>query len=239
MAMLTGAQIAAADLTDWRQLAQALHARHVVDDVGTGARFVAAVGRTCDARPPPTRLDRTRVLDLELISDDAICRDGDGAEHVVEWVTEQDIDLARRITEVAADHQLEAVPSAVSHIELGRDTARSATIAAVWAALLTGGAGAQAGGSPSDEIRDLWFGDAAEHGTAPQRLHIEVSVASEVVEHRIAAAVAAGGTVVDDSDAPSLTVLADEDGNTGSSAAMSPPPRTRTELVGMPNEAAA
>ena len=32
---------------------------------------------------------------------------------------------------------------------------------------------------------------------------------------RIAAAVAAGGTVVDDSDAPSLTVIADQDGNTG------------------------
>jgi len=31
----------------------------------------------------------------------------------------------------------------------------------------------------------------------------------------IAAAVAAGGTVVDDSEAPSLTVVADQDGNRG------------------------
>ena len=37
----------------------------------------------------------------------------------------------------------------------------------------------------------------------------------EVAEYSIAAAVAAGGTVVDDSDAPSLTVIADQDGNTG------------------------
>ena len=37
----------------------------------------------------------------------------------------------------------------------------------------------------------------------------------EVAAQRIAAAVAAGGTVVDDSDAPSLIVIADQDGNTG------------------------
>ena len=40
-------------------------------------------------------------------------------------------------------------------------------------------------------------------------------MASKVAEQRIAAAVAAGGTVVDDSAAPSLTVIADQDGNTG------------------------
>ena len=40
-------------------------------------------------------------------------------------------------------------------------------------------------------------------------------MAPEVAEQRIAAALAAGGTVVDDSDAPSLTVIADQDGNTG------------------------
>lgn len=36
-----------------------------------------------------------------------------------------------------------------------------------------------------------------------------------VAEQRIAAVVAAGGTVVDDSKAPSLTVIADQDGNRG------------------------
>lgn len=34
-----------------------------------------------------------------------------------------------------------------------------------------------------------------------------------MVEERIAAAVAAGGVIVDDSDAPSFTVIADQDGN--------------------------
>ena len=39
-------------------------------------------------------------VDLKLSSDDAIYRDDEGTEHVVEWVTAQDIDLARRITEI-------------------------------------------------------------------------------------------------------------------------------------------
>ena len=48
-----------------------------------------------------------------------------------------------------------------------------------------------------------------------QRFHIEVYVAPEVAAQRIADALAAGGTVVDDSNAPSLTVIADQDGNKG------------------------
>jgi 4a-hydroxytetrahydrobiopterin dehydratase len=47
--MLMGEPIAAADLTDWRKLAQGLHARYVVDDFCTAARFVVAVGEAGDA----------------------------------------------------------------------------------------------------------------------------------------------------------------------------------------------
>lgn len=223
MEMLKGEQIAEANLTDWRKLAQGLHARYVIADFGTGARFVAAVGEAGDAlgHHPSVSIGNGYV-DLKLVSADAIYRDGKGTEHVVEWVTQQDVDLARRITEIAADHGIEADPASVSMIELGLDTAHSATIAPVWAALLTGNPEAQGRGSLSDEIRDatgrvpnLWFGDADEHETPRQRFHIEVYVAPEVAEQRIAAALAAGGTIVDDSNAPSLTVIADQEGNKG------------------------
>jgi 4a-hydroxytetrahydrobiopterin dehydratase len=223
MDMLKGEKIAEADLTDWRKLAQGLHARYLVDDFGAGARFVTAVGEAGDALGHHPRVSMGNgYVDLELVSDDAIYRDNEGTEHVVEWVTQQDVDLARRITEIAADHGIAADPASVSEIELGLDTAQSAIIAPVWAVLLTGSAEAQGRGTPSDEIRDatgrvpnLWFGDADEHETPRQRFHIEVYVAPEVADQRIAAAVAAGGTVVDASNAPSLTVIADQDGNTG------------------------
>lgn len=223
MDMLMGDKIAEAELTDWRKLAQGLHARYVVDDFSTAARFVAAVGGASDALGHyPIVSICNGYVDFKLISDDAIYRDDEGTEHVVGWVTQQDVDLARRITEIAADFELVADPASVSMIELGLDTAQSATIAPVWAALLTGNREAQGHGSPSDEIRDaqgrvpnLWFGDVQENETPAQRFHVEVYVAPEVAEQRIAAAVAAGGTVVDDSNAPFLTVIADQDGNRG------------------------
>jgi 4a-hydroxytetrahydrobiopterin dehydratase len=131
--MLEGEQIAEANLNEWRKLAQGLHARYVVDDFGTGTRFVAAVGAAGDAlgHHPCVSIGNGYV-DLKLISDDAIYRDNEDNEHVVEWVTQQDLDLARRITEIATDHKVDADPDSVSHIELGLDTARSATIAPVW-----------------------------------------------------------------------------------------------------------
>lgn len=223
MDMMRGEQIAEADLTEWRKLAQGLHARYLTDDFGAGARFVTAVGEAGDAlgHHPRAAIGRGHV-DLELVTDDAIYRDAEGTEHVVEWVTQQDVDLARRITHIAAELGLAADPASVSEIELGLDTAAPATVAPVWAALLTGDAASQGRGSPSDEVRDatgrvpnLWFDDAGDPASSRQRLHVEVYVAPEVAERRIAAAVAAGATVVDDGSAPGLTVLADPDGNRG------------------------
>lgn len=44
-------------------------------------------------------------------------------------------------------------------------------------------------------------------------MHLDVSVAREEAEHRLAAALAAGGRLVDDSDAPGAWILADRAGN--------------------------
>src|SRR4029079_18178113 len=103
--------------------------RHVVDDFGTAARFVAAVGEAGDALGHHPRVSiGNGEVDLQLITDDDVYRDAEGTEHVIEWVTQQDVDLARRITEIAADHKGDADPASVSMIELGLDTAHSATI---------------------------------------------------------------------------------------------------------------
>ena len=219
--MLTGDQIIAANLTDWRKLGQGLHARYLVDDFATGARFVAAVSEVGDAvghHPRATMANGDG--DLKLLSDDAVYRDEKGVEHVVEWVTQQDVDLARRVIEIAAEQGLDADPASITAIELALDTAHAATIAPVWAALLTGGTEARGRGTIGDDIRDatgrvpiLWFQETDEHETPRQRFHIDVWVPPEVAEQRIAAAVEAGGTVVDDSRAPSYTVVADPDGN--------------------------
>ncbi|PWD52061.1 4a-hydroxytetrahydrobiopterin dehydratase [Serinibacter arcticus] len=225
MDMLTGKQIADADLTDWRKLAQGLHARFLIEDFGAGVRLLEAVAEAGDELGHhPTVAMGGAHLDLTLVSDDAVYRDASGTEHVVGWVTQKDVDLARRISALAAGHGIEADPASVSDLELGLHTASSAVIAPFWAVLLTGGADAQGRGTPSDEVRDatgrvpnLWFDDAAPDAdraaTPGHRFLLEIYLPAEVRDERIAAAVAAGGRVVDDSAVPSLTVLADQDGN--------------------------
>jgi 4a-hydroxytetrahydrobiopterin dehydratase len=221
MEMLKNEQIDAANLTDWRKLGQGLHARYAIGDFGAGVRFLAAVAEAGDAvghHPRVTLGDG--YVDLKLISLDAVYRDGEGAEHVVEWVTQRDLDLAGQISAIAASQAVAADPTGITTIELALDTAHAATIAPVWAALLTGSTDARGRGTIGDDVRDatgrvpiLWFQDTDEHETPRQRFHVDVWVPPEVADQRIAAAVAAGGTVVDDSQAPSYTVIADQDGN--------------------------
>ena len=135
-------------------------------------------------------------------------------------MTRPDLDLARRISEIAAAQGIAADPASITTIELAIDTANPAKIGPVWAALLTGSTDALGRGTIGGDVRDatgrvpnLWFQDTDAHETPRQRFHIDVWVAPEVADQRIAAAVAAGGTVVDDSEAPSFTVIADADGN--------------------------
>src|SRR4029453_5282648 len=127
---------------------------------------------------------------------------------------------------------VEADPASITTIELALDTAHAGTIAPVWAALLTGSTDAQGRGTIGDDVRDatervpiLWFQDTDEHETPRQRFHVDVWVAPEVAEQRIAAAIAAGGIVVDDSQAPSSTVIADPDGNKACVSTMLPAAR--------------
>ena len=232
MEMLTGQQIAAADLADWRKLGQGLHARFVVGEFGAGVRFVAAVGEAGDALGQHPRVTMgDGYVDLKLLSDDAVYRDGAGVEHVVEWVTEADVELARRISEIAAEQAVKPDPASITAVELALDTAHAAAIAPVWAALLTGSTEARGRGTIGDDVRDatgrvpiLWFQDTDEHETPRQRFHIDVQVPYDVAEQRIAAAVAAGAVIVDDSRAPWTTVLADQDGNKACVGTMQPAP---------------
>jgi 4a-hydroxytetrahydrobiopterin dehydratase len=221
MEMLRNEQIAETNLIDWRKLGQALHARYVVRDFESGVGLVAAVGKAGDTlghHPRVTMGDG--YVEFTLLSDDAVYRDAEGAEHIIEWVTQQDIDLARRITEIAIEQAVEADPASITTIELALDTAHASTIAPVWAALLTGSTEAQGRGTIGDDVRDatgrvpmLWFQETDEHETPRQRFHVDVWVPPDVAEQRIAAAVSAGGIIVDDSQAPAYTVIADQDGN--------------------------
>jgi 4a-hydroxytetrahydrobiopterin dehydratase len=202
---LTSSQILDARLDDWRKLARALHARFHTGDFVTGLKFVTAVTEAAErANHHPDVTLTYPFVDVKLIS------------HDVSQLTQRDIDLARRISEIAREQGIGAEPSAPAEIELALDTADLAAVGPFWAALLTGSPDSFTGDDvvdPSGRVPSLWFQDTDTHETPHQRFHIDLWVPHDVAEVRIAAAVAAGGRVVDDKKAPSFIVLADPEGN--------------------------
>ncbi len=205
MEELTTQQILDAGLGDWRRLAQALHARFRTGDFTTGLAFVTAITAAAEAagHHPDVKLTYPFV-DLALIS------------HDVGRVTQRDVDLARQISAIAREQGLPAEPSSLAEVELALDTADVAALGPFWAALLTGSAEAVDGDDvvdPSGRVPLLWFQHTELHDPPRQRFHLDLWVAHDVADTRIAAAVAAGGVVVDNTNAPAFVVLADPEGN--------------------------
>ena len=205
MARLTSKDVLEARLDDWRMLAQALHARFRTGDFATGLAFVTAVTEAAELADHHPDVTLTYpFVDLRLIS------------HDVSHLTRRDTDLARRISEIARERGIAAEPGAVTEIELALDTADLAAVGPFWAALLTGSADSLVGDDvvdPGGRVPLLWFQHTDAHETPRQRFHVDLWVPHDVADQRIATAVAAGGTVVDDSAAPSFVVLADAEGN--------------------------
>jgi 4a-hydroxytetrahydrobiopterin dehydratase len=205
MTILSTQDILDAGLDDWRKLTQALHARFRTGDFATGLALVTAIGGLAEeaGHHPDVTLTYPHV-DVKLLSHDAA------------GITRRDVDLAGRISAAAAERGISADPSAPTVVELALDTADAAGIGPFWAALLTGDAGAVDGDDvvdPTGRVPLLWFQHTDAHETPRQRFHLDVWVPHDAADARIAAAVAAGGTVVDDDAAPSFTVLADPEGN--------------------------
>ncbi|MGI8880297.1 MAG: 4a-hydroxytetrahydrobiopterin dehydratase [Jatrophihabitans sp.] len=206
MEKLSTQDIGDAGLDDWRKLAQALHARYRIADFNAGAAFIGAIAEAAEAADHHPDLKMSYgIVDISL------CTHEDGL-----WVTAKDIDLARAISAIAKQQGLDSEPTAVTQLELALDTANEASVAPFWSVLLTGSADNKIYDSvfdPTSRVPGLWFQGTDEHETPRQRWHFDLWLAPEVAQERIAAAVAVGGSVFDDSEAPSYTVLADPDGN--------------------------
>jgi 4a-hydroxytetrahydrobiopterin dehydratase len=141
----------------------------------------------------------------------SLCTHEDGL-----WVTQRDIDMAGQISQIARETGLEPEPTMVTQLEIALDTAHEDGVAAFWSVLLTGSPDNKIYDSvfdPTGRVPGLWFQATDDHETPRQRWHFDLWLAAEIAERRIAAAVAAGGSVVDDSGAPAFTVVADPDGN--------------------------
>jgi 4a-hydroxytetrahydrobiopterin dehydratase len=192
-------------LADWRMMFQTLETRYATGSFATGLELVTRIGAVADELDHHPELDlRFATLHVRLISRDVF------------GVTRRDLELARRISAVAADLGLSADPGAVQIVELALDTPDRAEIKPFWRAVL----GYDDHPLHDGEVRDLqgigpalWFQETEPHDEPRQRFHLDVRVPPEVAGPRIEAALAAGGTLVSDDRAPAFIVLADPQGN--------------------------
>ncbi len=196
-------RVADVDLPDWRWILSALRGHFQTDSFSAGAAFVAEAARIADElnHHPDVTLRYSEVI-VTLRS------------HDVGGVTTRDVQLAQRISALAAERGFAAHPERARVLELALDTPDHNAVRPFWAAVL----GLDDGGG--DEVVDstgvlpsLWFQGSDSTASDRQRFHLDISVPPESASARINAALAAGGTLVSDEEAPSFVVLADPDGN--------------------------
>jgi 4a-hydroxytetrahydrobiopterin dehydratase len=125
-----------------------------------------------------------------------------------------DVELAREICAAARKLGVSADPSGVQHVQVSIDALVTAEVRPFWCAVL---------GYQTVDDEDLLdphrcgppFTFQQMDAPRPQRnrIHIDVYVPRDQAEARIAAALAAGGHIVNDTHAPNWWTLADAEGN--------------------------
>ena len=200
---LSGDQVAEMGLDDWRPILGHLDARFATGSFEKGLALANRIGELAEAANHHPDLDlRYPHLGVRLTS------------HDVGNMTQRDVDLARQISEAAAELGISADPAVLQEVEIGLDTWDADEIRPFWAAVY--GVDPHEGGDivdPDGTLPTLWFQESPEHEEPRQRFHLDLRVPPEVAQGRIDAAVEAGGTVTSDEAAPRFTVLADAQGN--------------------------
>jgi 4a-hydroxytetrahydrobiopterin dehydratase len=124
------------------------------------------------------------------------------------------IELARAVSAIARAHAAVADRACVQEVQLAISAKPDAVDVGFWRAVL--GYARLADDNAIDPLghgSTVWMQELNADKPLRHAMHVDVSVAREHVEARVAAALAAGGRIVDDADAPAGWILADRAGN--------------------------
>ena len=124
------------------------------------------------------------------------------------------VELARAVSAVARALGAPADRAAVQEVQLAIATKPDAADVGFWRAVL--GYGPMSDDNAVDPLghgSTIWMQELSEAKPLRHAMHVDVSVAREQAEVRLAAALAAGGRIVDDSDGSGAWILADRAGN--------------------------
>lgn len=199
------------DRPDWRFLLDRLHATYRAGSFEGATAFAAQVAAAAEAA--------VHHPDIDIRYPDRV--------HVVltthaagTRVTDADIQLSGEISRLAADGGLTSDPTAARDTEIAIDAMDIDLVRPFWAAVM-----GYVDETPREDGRivavvdpvrigpPIWFQQMDEPRPQRNRIHVDVTVPRELAEERVAAAVAAGGTLVTDRHARAFWVLADAEGN--------------------------
>ena len=129
-------------------------------------------------------------------------------------IEESHIALARAISAAARAHGAAADRAAIHEVQFAISAKPDVIDLGFWRAVL--GYAPMQGDNAIDPLGNgstVWMQELDAAKPLRHAMHIDVSVPREQAERRFAAAVAAGGVIVDDSHAPAWWILADRSGN--------------------------
>jgi len=198
---------AIANLPDWRAFDDSLHARFDAPDFLTAIRLVGEVAVAAEEMNHHPDVDiRWKKVTFTL------------STHSKGGVTELDVALAQRISEVASKLSASSVPAALRRAEIAIDCLDPSAIrefrrVGLDLQEMTNPDGEHDLVDPSGTAPAVWFQQMAQPRPNRNRIHIDVYVPRAQAGNRVAALIAAGGRQVTDEHAPGWWVLADAEGN--------------------------
>ncbi|MEP6972940.1 MAG: VOC family protein [Actinomycetota bacterium] len=201
----------AADIEDWRVLTNVAHAHFLTGSFAEGVTFVDAIGSLAEAanhhpdidlRPDGVTVRLTTTTPKPQLEQDFF------------WLSERDVDLARRISATARDLGVRSDPTALQSVQVTIDVLVHADLMPFWRAVL---GYRQVGNEdlldPQSQGPPIWFQQMDAPRPQRNRIHIDIWVPHDQAEARIAAVIDAGGHLVNDRYAPAWWTLADAEGN--------------------------
>ena len=199
------------ELTDWRAMLGRIEATFRAGSFSRAASFVEQIAAAADVAEhhPDIDLRYPDKVRVALVT------------HASSSLTDLDVELAGTISSLAEVAGIRSEPVAASRLEIAIDAMDIAAVLPFWRAVLgyvdehpRGDDGpVEAIVDPSRIGPAVWFQQMDEPRPQRNRIHLDVTVAHDEADARIAAALAAGGHLVSDDEARAFWVLADAEGN--------------------------
>lgn len=199
------------DLPDWRVLLGRIEANFVAPSFEEAAVLVGDIAAAAEAA------DHHPDLDLRYPGHVHVAL----STHAAAGLTERDAALATTISALAERAGARSEPRASTAVEIAIDAIDIDAVRPFWQAVLaydeeppsTPGGPVVALVDPLRIGPAVWFQQMDVPRPQRNRIHIDITVAADAAEERMAAALAAGGRLLTDQYARSFWVLADAEDN--------------------------